>query len=638
MGTVTLVDESSHRFVAKGLDGPLLPLRSKQGHLNGTKTPICMACKDKNYTRHHCREKHRHLQVPWQTVYVCLSAIPFDGPEKKGYFADQIRTTTTPTTSRPPSSSIVTPTPSVASTHHDDGKDRCILGKRSFDSSISSCLSLKKQKSNDSSSLVDVEPTASLDQEEEEVSDLSDDLFKVESSKTFLLTINQDCCVFRWLEVDPDIPICDFQASMGYPIEDIYPDHTQCYPADNYYESTPPYTTSSSYGAPGGYSQGYDMQGPAGSSHYSNEYHYSPSPEWTNSSSIPPMPVNSKSNWPHSSKGGDGGHHGYQEPPAHSSYSHPSYGPPSSSGGCGSFDGYGNYNDNRVGCMMSKSSNDIGPQQNQLIQSFSLSSSGSFENNDRISRSHSRVQSPAPAANQHDFYTPPIDNMSHSDMPQYRGPNNKNGSMNGNTMPRPTSMQDGPPPLHPSGNNMGRNNNSMPNSSSYNPSNSNHGNYHSHPPPSQGNGYQGATNEANLNSTALPSQNEYSNYRPNPNPNFGGDVGAVGGPETFQSFPIPPNTTENHTNHSNDNMYGPPKGSHDSMMRGGERGGQYDGNMYDTSSSYGNHGSAGDWNGPTIGRGVENSTGMNHQVSSVPTQHQRMISTAPMPNNGHHSH
>lgn len=37
------------------------------------KTPVCSACKKTNRTRSFCRERHKHRQLPWCTVYVLLS-------------------------------------------------------------------------------------------------------------------------------------------------------------------------------------------------------------------------------------------------------------------------------------------------------------------------------------------------------------------------------------------------------------------------------------------------------------------------------------------------------------------------------------------------------------------------------------
>jgi hypothetical protein len=39
------------------------------------KTPVCAACKRTNRTRSFCRERHKHRQLPWCTVYVLLSAL-----------------------------------------------------------------------------------------------------------------------------------------------------------------------------------------------------------------------------------------------------------------------------------------------------------------------------------------------------------------------------------------------------------------------------------------------------------------------------------------------------------------------------------------------------------------------------------
>lgn len=42
--------------------------------------PVCSACKKTNRTRSFCRERHRHRQLPWCTVYVMLSALDSTDP------------------------------------------------------------------------------------------------------------------------------------------------------------------------------------------------------------------------------------------------------------------------------------------------------------------------------------------------------------------------------------------------------------------------------------------------------------------------------------------------------------------------------------------------------------------------------
>jgi hypothetical protein len=39
-----------------------------------SKTPVCAACKRTNRTKNFCRDRHKHRQLPWCTVYVLLSA------------------------------------------------------------------------------------------------------------------------------------------------------------------------------------------------------------------------------------------------------------------------------------------------------------------------------------------------------------------------------------------------------------------------------------------------------------------------------------------------------------------------------------------------------------------------------------
>ena len=44
------------------------------------KTPVCAACKRTNRTRSFCRERHKHRQLPWCSVYVLLSTLDTADP------------------------------------------------------------------------------------------------------------------------------------------------------------------------------------------------------------------------------------------------------------------------------------------------------------------------------------------------------------------------------------------------------------------------------------------------------------------------------------------------------------------------------------------------------------------------------
>ena len=74
------VDESCTDEDGKFIDRPMtlrmvtwrpLVVRKPFHH----KTPVCAACKRTNRTRSFCRERHKHRQLPWSTVYVLLSAL-----------------------------------------------------------------------------------------------------------------------------------------------------------------------------------------------------------------------------------------------------------------------------------------------------------------------------------------------------------------------------------------------------------------------------------------------------------------------------------------------------------------------------------------------------------------------------------
>jgi hypothetical protein len=45
-----------------------------------SKTPVCAACKRTNRTRSFCRERHKHRQLPWCSVYVLLSTLDAADP------------------------------------------------------------------------------------------------------------------------------------------------------------------------------------------------------------------------------------------------------------------------------------------------------------------------------------------------------------------------------------------------------------------------------------------------------------------------------------------------------------------------------------------------------------------------------
>jgi len=169
-GDLRLVEEDSMQFVARSLPGPPMPYCAKKGHLGGAKAPICMACKDKNYTRHHCRVKQKHQQLPWGTVYVLLSAIP--RASEKGSRRNTGCHTQGMDCKRTASSMSVS---SSCSSEHEDA-------------------SAPKKMKGDECSTATSDTSVSTDDEVV----VSDDIRKIESTRAFLMTINKDhSCVLR---------------------------------------------------------------------------------------------------------------------------------------------------------------------------------------------------------------------------------------------------------------------------------------------------------------------------------------------------------------------------------------------------------------------------------------------------------
>ena len=70
----TCTDEAG-RYVEDVLVAEMAPWKAyDMVHAIDLGTPVCASCKKINHARKFCRERHRHRQLPWSTVYVTLSA------------------------------------------------------------------------------------------------------------------------------------------------------------------------------------------------------------------------------------------------------------------------------------------------------------------------------------------------------------------------------------------------------------------------------------------------------------------------------------------------------------------------------------------------------------------------------------
>jgi len=75
-----------------------------------SKTPICAACKKKNYTRSFCRDRHKHRSLPWSTVYISLGAMGIDNDGILNTNTTEDETSPSTTTDPVPDSNVPTST------------------------------------------------------------------------------------------------------------------------------------------------------------------------------------------------------------------------------------------------------------------------------------------------------------------------------------------------------------------------------------------------------------------------------------------------------------------------------------------------------------------------------------------------
>jgi len=164
-GELRLDDESTMKFVASPLKGAIIPYRTKKSDIFLPDTPICMARKEKNCTRDHCREKQKHRQLPWDTVYVVLSAVPISTKESE----------------------------------KDDSIDSSDAGtKRNSQGEPMSPTMSSKLNYTSSSKRRRIESNESRNNDGE-----SDSILNVSPSRSFLLTIIGTSRTLQWLEVGP---------------------------------------------------------------------------------------------------------------------------------------------------------------------------------------------------------------------------------------------------------------------------------------------------------------------------------------------------------------------------------------------------------------------------------------------------
>lgn len=152
------------------------------------KTPVCSACKKTNRTRSFCRDRHKHRQLPWCTVYVLLS--PAD--------------TIDPATCVAPES---TPVGDDA-----EGEDKQVDAAKSEEPAGDTAAA---DPDNDLDS-----KEVKEEKKEIKVSDDGEDINDIAESRTFLAKVSCHASSVHWLELS-DIDVAEQHASMqGVPTPD----------------------------------------------------------------------------------------------------------------------------------------------------------------------------------------------------------------------------------------------------------------------------------------------------------------------------------------------------------------------------------------------------------------------------------
>lgn len=148
--------------------------------------PVCSSCKKTNRTRSFCRERHKHRQLPWCTVYVLLSALE----------------------STDPSTVVAEPSKPAAGIKEDNSEEDDEGKDTSDKEAVSKPAAKKSEAPNDGDSSADkandddAEPAGFIDSNFEETDDIND----IAESRTFLVKVSCHGMSVHWLdlaELDP---------------------------------------------------------------------------------------------------------------------------------------------------------------------------------------------------------------------------------------------------------------------------------------------------------------------------------------------------------------------------------------------------------------------------------------------------
>lgn len=237
---------------------PPKPYCVKAGQFDLSTMPVCSECKQKNYTRSYCREKLKHLHLPWSTVYSLLTSTAYQAG-KQTYVAQKsggVAARTRPAESSSPSTNSDIDSEKRSGDSKDtpksstpeqlpkgtkrDAEEVAEEKEQSEQSAAKRQKKVEARESNQSDS--SVSPAKETEK--------SDDINDISESRTFLVKISSRSCVMRWVDLDknfaPDaanIREDSREAAYGRPGSDMdprggpYPQHAR---AASAYHGVPP--------------------------------------------------------------------------------------------------------------------------------------------------------------------------------------------------------------------------------------------------------------------------------------------------------------------------------------------------------------------------------------------------------------
>jgi len=174
-------------FVVKSL--PPIPF-FLEGEKIDPLTPICLSCKDKNYTRTYCRSNKKHRQLPWSAVHILLTKTSTavttsqDNKDNNGTQEQEERPT-----KRTKISEV-----NGVSTAADANAADTNTPETQGDAKKKNEEEGKEGKGNE------VDPTKN------ETKNANENIFDIiPKSRTFLVTVSAKNCAIEWLGFDPKI-------------------------------------------------------------------------------------------------------------------------------------------------------------------------------------------------------------------------------------------------------------------------------------------------------------------------------------------------------------------------------------------------------------------------------------------------